>query len=64
MASHVNFEDIGIYGIESTQMRSVQAKVKRLTFGKLAYLTRKGSTFRLREYLFPRPKVIPGVLIN
>ena len=54
MAKHVNFED---------DERNIREKVYPIP-ASFAYLSRKGSTFRLREYLFPRIKVIPGVLKN
>ena len=52
MANRVNFEDIERY----TRKKGYPISTS------FAYLSREGSTFRLREYLFPRTKVIPGVL--
>ena len=54
MAKHVNVEDIERYIRE----------IVDLIPASFVYLSRKGSTFRLRKYLFPRIIVIPGVLKN
>ena len=52
MEKHVKFEDIERY---------IREKVYPIP-ASFAYLSRKGSTFRLRKYLLYRIKVIPGVL--
>ena len=65
MASHVNFEDIERYIRDRVYPSEIGAdKGKKANFRKACISFPKGSTFSLREYLFPRPKVIPGVLIN